>query len=184
MPSFRVPLVNSQFIINVSVRDTKDLERIQQGNGRYKSSPTYKMLIDTGATGTCIKEDILQDMQISPIGQTNMLTAGKTIVANLYDVIIEVPIDTLLKAQGKRVRQRESLLRPVKALGLTEENEKMQVDGLLGIDVLRYLVWHYNGFDELSISFREESPIGSNISRNAICPCGSGKKYKKCHGHI
>ena len=23
---------------------------------------------------------------------------------------------------------------------------------------------------------------GSKIPRNAPCPCGSGKKYKKCHG--
>jgi preprotein translocase subunit SecA len=22
----------------------------------------------------------------------------------------------------------------------------------------------------------------SGVSRNALCPCGSGKKYKKCHG--
>ncbi|MGH8733458.1 MAG: SEC-C metal-binding domain-containing protein, partial [Burkholderiales bacterium] len=21
-----------------------------------------------------------------------------------------------------------------------------------------------------------------NVSRNALCPCGSGKKYKHCHG--
>ncbi|MBH0063953.1 preprotein translocase subunit SecA [Psychrobacter sp. SZ93C1] len=25
---------------------------------------------------------------------------------------------------------------------------------------------------------------GSNISRNALCPCGSGLKYKQCHGKI
>ena len=25
-------------------------------------------------------------------------------------------------------------------------------------------------------------PDGSKISRNALCPCGSGKKYKHCHG--
>ena len=25
-------------------------------------------------------------------------------------------------------------------------------------------------------------PMFKNISRNDICPCGSGKKYKKCHG--
>jgi len=25
---------------------------------------------------------------------------------------------------------------------------------------------------------------GSNISRNAPCPCGSGLKYKQCHGKI
>jgi preprotein translocase subunit SecA len=22
----------------------------------------------------------------------------------------------------------------------------------------------------------------ANVSRNALCPCGSGLKYKKCHG--
>lgn len=25
---------------------------------------------------------------------------------------------------------------------------------------------------------------GLNISRNAVCPCGSGKKYKQCHGQL
>ncbi|HJP66255.1 MAG TPA: SEC-C metal-binding domain-containing protein, partial [Actinomycetota bacterium] len=24
--------------------------------------------------------------------------------------------------------------------------------------------------------------IGDKVPRNAPCPCGSGKKYKKCHG--
>jgi preprotein translocase subunit SecA len=23
---------------------------------------------------------------------------------------------------------------------------------------------------------------GQNLSRNAACPCGSGRKYKHCHG--
>jgi uncharacterized protein YecA (UPF0149 family) len=27
--------------------------------------------------------------------------------------------------------------------------------------------------------FRREARVG----RNALCPCGSGKKYKFCHGH-
>ncbi len=22
----------------------------------------------------------------------------------------------------------------------------------------------------------------ADVGRNALCPCGSGKKYKKCHG--
>ncbi|WP_435577369.1 SEC-C metal-binding domain-containing protein [Jiangella alba] len=25
-------------------------------------------------------------------------------------------------------------------------------------------------------------PDFSNVSRNALCPCGSGKKFKRCHG--
>jgi hypothetical protein len=26
------------------------------------------------------------------------------------------------------------------------------------------------------------APRSKKIGRNALCPCGSGKKYKKCHG--
>jgi uncharacterized protein YecA (UPF0149 family) len=25
-------------------------------------------------------------------------------------------------------------------------------------------------------------PKESKVNRNDVCPCGSGKKYKKCHG--
>ena len=28
----------------------------------------------------------------------------------------------------------------------------------------------------------ERTSSGSSVSRNAPCPCGSGKKYKRCHG--
>jgi len=37
---------------------------------------------------------------------------------------------------------------------------------------------------------RPAAPIESNLSpsqrlsRNALCPCGSGKKYKHCHGAL
>jgi uncharacterized protein YecA (UPF0149 family) len=29
---------------------------------------------------------------------------------------------------------------------------------------------------------REKAPVGARIGRNDPCPCGSGKKYKKCCG--
>ena len=28
---------------------------------------------------------------------------------------------------------------------------------------------------------KEKNPMYKNVGRNAQCPCGSGKKYKKCH---
>jgi preprotein translocase subunit SecA len=34
------------------------------------------------------------------------------------------------------------------------------------------------GTDEVQ-TFKRESP---KVGRNDPCPCGSGKKYKKCHG--
>ena len=29
---------------------------------------------------------------------------------------------------------------------------------------------------------KEVSQDGTEVGRNDVCPCGSGKKYKKCHG--
>ena len=182
MPYFRVSLDRNQFIIDVSIRDVKDLDKIQKDYNHYKPKQTYKMLIDTGATRTCIKEEILQRMGLNPIGRMSMLTAGDTMVVNQYSVMIEIPIDTIFTLQGKKTVQRDWRFIKVKALGLSQENEKRREDGLLGIDVLQYLVWNYDGWGNLSISFREGSPQNSNIKRNAVCPCGSGKKYKRCHG--
>ena len=38
-----------------------------------------------------------------------------------------------------------------------------------------------NKGDNLS---KNNSPVSANISRNALCPCGSGKKYKRCCGKL
>jgi preprotein translocase subunit SecA len=51
--------------------------------------------------------------------------------------------------------------------------------------------YHHAGYDEvLGESADEEKsgvqPIqsGVKIGRNDLCPCGSGKKYKQCHGKL
>jgi preprotein translocase subunit SecA len=35
-----------------------------------------------------------------------------------------------------------------------------------------------------SIETNSTDPVSSTISRNSPCPCGSGKKYKHCHGSL
>ena len=30
----------------------------------------------------------------------------------------------------------------------------------------------------------DKNKVNSDISRNALCPCGSGKKYKRCCGKL
>jgi preprotein translocase subunit SecA len=31
---------------------------------------------------------------------------------------------------------------------------------------------------------REDQSTWGKVPRNAPCPCGSGKKYKHCHGRV
>ena len=52
--------------------------------------------------------------------------------------------------------------------------------------------YHHAGYDEaLGQSSEDEPPLGvqpmrseAKIGRNDPCPCGSGKKYKQCHGKL
>ena len=32
------------------------------------------------------------------------------------------------------------------------------------------------------VSEKAKDDSGEKVGRNDLCPCGSGKKYKKCHG--
>jgi len=38
------------------------------------------------------------------------------------------------------------------------------------------------GAKSLKKALRQSSPAHLKAGRNDPCPCGSGKKYKKCHG--
>jgi len=40
------------------------------------------------------------------------------------------------------------------------------------------------GAERASAASSPRPPAGAKIARNAACPCGSGKKYKHCHGRI
>lgn len=44
----------------------------------------------------------------------------------------------------------------------------------------QYLNPFANPIDELSILYADVTPITPKIERNAVCPCGSGQKFKKC----
>ncbi|MGL5617135.1 MAG: SEC-C metal-binding domain-containing protein [Sarcina sp.] len=47
---------------------------------------------------------------------------------------------------------------------------------------VRIPMWKYRGFTELEKTSVESEVAVAKIGRNEKCPCGSGKKYKKCCG--
>ena len=56
--------------------------------------------------------------------------------------------------------------------------------GLADASVLRPQ-FAFAGSDETATGFAGDDPYaGQNLSRNAPCPCGSGRKYKHCHGAL
>jgi preprotein translocase subunit SecA len=63
------------------------------------------------------------------------------------------------------------------------EDDTADVDAAAGSSLLSNL-----GIQSLNIPKPDlpqgEGVVEAPLSRNAMCPCGSGKKYKHCHGQL
>lgn len=142
----------------------------------------YKALYDTGATHSSVSPKVVAELGLASVGAQNVGVGGGTLATTAHLVNIGLPNKVMF-----------SMMR-VAQVALHEG-----VDALIGMDILGlgdFSVTHYKGTTTFSyccpsrkeIDFVAEvaappTPYRSDkISRNSPCPCGSGKKYKKCCG--
>jgi predicted aspartyl protease len=144
------------------------------------SKRKYQAIWDTGATGCVISPKVATDLGLIPIGLNEIHHGGGAEIAPVHLV-------SLFLSQKVRFPQI-----PVTQLNISGS------DILIGMDVINkgdFAVSNLNG--KTSFTFRIPSlkevdfiaeikqPANASfpaVSRNDPCPCGSGKKYKKCHG--
>lgn len=143
----------------------------------------YKAIWDTGATGTAITNKVATECGLKPTGMCKVKTASGETDACTYFVSLYLPNMVCLP----QIRVTEAVL--------------FDADVLVGMDVIAngdFAVTNHLG--KTNMSFRIPSlecidfvkqqnqtiQTGSNsirkAGRNELCPCGSGKKYKRCHG--
>jgi hypothetical protein len=139
-------------------------------------------LWDTGATNSVITTDTVSRLNLKPIGVTQVSHAGGRSNANVYLVNIYLPNNMAIP--GVRVTEAPQTTG--------------QFGAIIGMDIITIgdlALTNVNG--KTTFTFRipatkeldfvkeiKPQPIvsGSKIGRNDECPCGSGKKYKQCHG--
>jgi hypothetical protein len=143
-----------------------------------------KALYDTGATHSSISPKVVADLQLASIGNTIVGVGGGTVTTTSHLVNIGLP---------NRV-----MFTMVRVAKITLHRD---IDALIGMDILGqgdFAVTSHQGKTTFSfccpprreIDFVAEVrgskkilPAHSDkIGRNSPCPCGSGKKYKKCCG--
>jgi len=148
------------------------------------SPKKYRGIWDTGATGSAITQKVIDDVGLKPTGMVKVNTASqKGVPTEVYLVSVFLP---------NRVC--------IPQLKVTRAN-LVDTEVLLGMDIISqgdFAVTNENGKTVLSFRLpsttcldfvKEQSstipqitkPPGK-IGRNDPCPCGSGKKYKKCCG--
>lgn len=143
-----------------------------------KDHPPHKKYLaiwDTGATNSVISEKVVGECNLKPTGivQVHGISGEKTSKTYLVNILLPNRVSFV------GVKVTEGILRGT--------------DVLIGMDIINtgdFALTHNDGKTLFSfrvpsigkIDFVTHKASGLNISRSAPCPCGSGKKYKKCCG--
>lgn len=157
---------------------------VVQNTANSKSLKT-KGIWDTGATGSAITKNLAKDLSLIPIGRVKVKGVHGDKDVNVYPVKITLNNEDV------------SFVLPVTECDdLTDDNTAMF---LIGMDIISqgdFSITNFNGKTIMSyrkpslsnVDFVEQLNHGrpitksERIGRNDPCPCGSGKKYKHCHG--
>jgi hypothetical protein len=144
---------------------------------------TYQALYDTGATNSSISPKVVADLQLAEIGATKVHVGGGTLTTTSHLVNIALPN----KVMCAMFRVAQVALHG-------------GIDVLIGMDIIGsgdFSVTNHNGNTTFSFCCPSRREIdfvteiqtngtvpahSDKVSRNSPCPCGSGQKYKKCHG--
>jgi len=139
---------------------------------------TYTGIWDTGATGCVVSPKVVSECGLIPIGMTQVHHADGESRSLVYRVSLFLPNGVSL---------------PVVHV---TQGKLHACDVLIGMDVIGTgdfavsadkgkTVFSFRHPSAGAIDFTSSESIGlpgGKPGRNSPCPCGSGKKYKKCHG--
>ncbi|ERM86999.1 preprotein translocase subunit SecA [Brucella abortus] len=105
--------------------------------------------------------------------KTEAFELFQTMLANLREVVIS----QLMRVEIVREAPPEPQLPPMAGL---------HIDGTTGENDFDEAIWAEHQHDDRIVPPAQRDPADprtwGKVSRNEPCPCGSGKKYKHCHG--
>lgn len=143
-----------------------------------KDHPPHKKYLaiwDTGATNSVISEKVIAECNLKPTGivQVHGISGEKTSKTYFGNILLPNGVSFV------SVKVTEGILR--------------NTDVLIGMDIINmgdFALTHNDGKILFSfrvpsigkIDFVKQKAAGLAIGRNNPCPCGSGKKYKRCCG--
>ena len=142
------------------------------------NSIATKALWDTGASKSVISQALAATLRLVATGATNVVHAGGQSVSPTHVVNFYLPNNVAISG-----------------VLVTEFPGTSNFGAIVGMDVITLgdlAITNVSG--ETWMSFRTPSmmkvdyvaehykQLYANTARNAPCPCGSGIKFKKCHG--
>ena len=152
-------------------------------NPQELAAKEYTAIWDTGATNTIITQKVVNDLGLKPIGMTQLSTANDKKDAPVYLVAIFLPnfiyIPELMVAEATVTSDAEILI-GMDIIGMGD----FAVTNKDGKTVFSFRMPSVECIDfakQVENQKAAKKPV-EKVGRNDPCPCGSGKKYKKCCG--
>ena len=135
---------------------------------------------DTGASGSAITRRTAEDLGLEPTGMVKTSTAAGERDTYTYLVSLFLPNRVCIAS----LRVSEQVLKDLDMLiGMDViGNGDFAVTNHSGITVWTYRYPSIQRIDFVKALSPKSSPKSPRIGRNSLCPCGSGKKYKRCCG--
>lgn len=152
---------------------------------KTSSFKIFSAIWDTGATHSVITDRVATECSLIPFSMTQVQTAAGITNCEVYYASIILRNDVTFP----KIR-------------VTKGNIGVGADVLIGMDIINkgdFAVTNRGGKTVFSfrmpsivdidfvkqgeaVSQRSNTIKYEKVGRNQSCPCGSGKKYKKCHG--
>lgn len=177
--TLKSPVIVPSIITDIGVSLPFGEELIEISDERIYNT---KAIWDTGATHCVITKKVAEVLKLEPIGTIENHHAGGVSIVNQYLVNLYLPNNIVIPFH--------------------KVIECNNVDGsfgiLIGMDIIRhsdFAITNMNHATTFSIRFpsmqtidyveewnKTKDKMFRNVGRNDKCPCGSGKKFKNCHG--
>ncbi|WP_151832982.1 aspartyl protease family protein [Acinetobacter ursingii] len=147
MPSVNLPLSNNSAIIQAYILPSiHKLQQLTLQGIPHPQGQLVNLLVDSGASGTCIDPNFLQRLNLTPTSKVPVLTPstnGIPVFIDSYDIQLLIlhnySSDAAQTVQTPIFNHHQSLR--VTGNSMAGQN----IDGLLGMDVLRHCLFAING---------------------------------------
>jgi preprotein translocase subunit SecA len=183
-----VPFTDGKKSINVlaNLQKTLDSEGRELMNA-VESQITLSIIDDAWKDHLRSMDDLKQSVQTAYLEQKDPLVIYKMEAFELFrqmDSEVNKDIVSFLCHCGIPVEQNHAPIREGREQKTDMSKMKVRKDELVASgNTNREIINEGNDYYEPSEPIKKEPvKVGPKIGRNDPCPCGSGKKYKNCHG--
>ena len=140
----------------------------------------FDAIWDTGASASVISQSVVEKCSLQPTGQTKVYTASGEDICNTYLVCISLPNEVefpVVRVTEGKINGADMLI-GMDLIGVGD----FAVSNFQGATVFSYRYPSVAKTDFVEEGKQLNKLPNRKIGRNSPCPCGSGKKYKKCCG--